>query len=61
MKHPILNNIIILLAGLVFGALLLRRNSLTEETAEQIGTSTKTVSATVDGKPVRSYILDKPQ
>ena len=53
--------LIILLAGLVFGALLLRRNSLTEETAERIGTSTKTVSATVDGKPVRSYILDKPQ
>lgn len=53
--------VIILLIGLAFGVLLLRRNSLLEGMTERIGYSEKTVSATVDGKPVRSYIMDQPQ
>ena len=53
--------LIFLLIGLGFGMFQLRRKGLAGETTERIGSSTKTVSATVDGKPVRSYIMDKAQ
>lgn len=50
---------IMIVCGL--GMMLRRRKVLQEETAERIGLSVKTISASVDGKPVCSYIMDKPQ
>ena len=53
--------LIYLFIGLGLGAILFRRKGLLGEATERISNSTKTVSATVDGKPVRSYIMDQPQ
>ena len=50
--------LIMLLIGVAFGALLLRRNALPEGNTQVIEPSVKTVRATVDGKPVRSYVAE---
>ena len=50
--------LLILLAALVFGSLILRNRTLPQGTAEMIEPSVKTVRASVDGKPVNSYIAD---
>ena len=43
-------------AVLVLGSLLFRRRTLVEGTAEVIEPANKAVQATVDGKPVHSYV-----
>ena len=49
--------LLIIAAALVLASLLYRRRSLLEDTAEMIGPANKTVKATVDGKPVHSYVI----
>jgi len=46
------------LIGVCIGMLLLRRNALPEGNTQVIEPSVKKVRATVDGKPVRSYVAE---
>ena len=50
--------LMIVIAALVLGTLLFRRNALPEGTDEIIGPGRKSVKAAVDGKPVHSYVLE---
>lgn len=50
--------LISIIIGFGLGALLLRRRNLAEGGAAAIGSAEKSVKATVDGKPVRSYVAD---
>ena len=47
----------IVIAALVLGSMLFRRGTLLEGSTEVIEPGTKTVKATVDGKPVHSYVM----
>ena len=49
--------LLLIAAALVLGSLLFRRNTLLESTAEVIEPASKAVKATVDGKPVYSYVM----
>ena len=49
--------LMIVIAALVLGTLLFRRNALPEGTDEMIGQGHKSVKASVDGKPVHSYCI----
>lgn len=51
--------LLIVIAALVLGSLLFRSNVLPEGTAKVTEPAKKAVKATVDGKPVHSYIADK--
>ena len=46
------------LIGVCLAMLLLRKNALPEGNTQVIEPSVKTVRATVDGKPVRSYVAE---
>ena len=48
--------LLLIVAALVLASLLFRRNTLLEGTTEVIEPANKTVKATVDGKPVHSYV-----
>ena len=48
--------LLILIATLVLGSLILRNRTLPQGTTEVIEPSVKTVRASVDGKPVYSYV-----
>ena len=50
--------LMIVIAALVLGTLWFRRNALPEGTDEIIGQGHKSVKASVDGKPVHSYVLE---
>lgn len=50
--------LMIVIAALVLGTLWFRRNALPEGTDEMIGQGHKSVKASVDGKPVHSYVLE---
>lgn len=47
----------IVIAALVLGSMLFRKGTLLEGSTEVIEPGTKTVKATVDGKPVHSYVM----
>jgi len=47
----------IVIAALVLGSMMFRRGTLLEGSTEVIEPGTKTVKATVDGKPVHSYVM----
>ena len=49
--------LLMICAALVLASLLLRRRALLEGTTEMIEPAGKTVKATVDGKPVHSYVM----
>ena len=49
--------LLVLIAALIFGSILFRRGTLLEGSTEVIEQGTKTVKATVDGKPVHSYVM----
>ena len=49
--------LLVVIAALVLGSILFRRGTLLEGSTEMIEPGTKTIKATVDGKPVHSYIL----
>ena len=51
--------LIAIMIGAAIGALLLRRKPLLEGAAGNIAPSVKKVRASVDGKPVYSYVMDK--
>jgi len=51
--------LIAIMIGVALGSLLLRRKTLLEGTTEVIEPAVKTVRASVDGKPVHSYVLDE--
>jgi len=53
--------LIAIMIGLAFGSLLLRRKTLATASAERIEPSVRTVRASVDGKPVHSYVMENPQ
>ena len=53
--------LIAIIIGLAFGSLLLRRKTLAAASAERIEASVRTVRASVDGKPVHSYVVDNPR
>jgi len=48
---------LLLIVILVLGAVMLRRTALPEGTAEAAEPSVRTVRASVDGKPVHSYVM----
>ena len=50
--------VIAIMIGLVIGSLVLRGRTLRAAATEVIEPSVKKVRASVDGKPVYSYILD---
>jgi hypothetical protein len=50
--------IIAIIIGLGIGSLLFRRRAMLEGNTAVIEPATRTVKATVDGKPVHSYIAD---
>ena len=50
--------LIAIIIGLGLGSLILRKRVLLEGNTMTIEPENKTVKATVDGKPVHSYILD---
>lgn len=50
--------LIAIIIGFGLGSLLLRRRTLLEGNTAVIEPTNKTVKATVDGKPVHSYIVD---
>lgn len=50
--------LLIVIAALVLGTMLLRRKTLLEGTNEVIEPANKIVKATVDGKPVHSYVIE---
>lgn len=49
--------LLMIVAALVLGSLLFRMRTLPEGPAEVIEPANKAVKATVDGKPVHSYVL----
>ena len=49
--------LLMMIAALALCALLFRKNTLPEGAAEVIEPANKSVKASVDGKPVHSYIL----
>ena len=49
--------LLILIAALVLGSMLFRRKTLLEGTTDVIEPANKVVKATVDGKPVYSYVM----
>ena len=51
--------LIAMMIGMVLGALLLRRKALVEGTTAMIEPTVKTVCASVDGKPVHSYVVEE--
>ena len=51
--------LLIVIVALVLGSMLLRRRALLEGNTEMIGPANKAVKATVDGKPVYSYVIDR--
>ena len=51
--------LIAIMIGIVLGSLLFRRKALVEGTTEMIEPTVKTVCASVDGKPVHSYVLEE--
>ena len=53
--------LMILVALLALGWLVSRRMTLAEAGTERISRPEVTVRATVDGRRVRSYIMDRPQ
>ena len=50
--------LIAVIIGIGLGSLLLRRKTLTEGSAAAIRPEEKSINATVDGKPVRSYVVN---
>ena len=48
--------LLIVIVALVLGTMLFRRNTLLAGTTEAIEPANKIVKATVDGKPVHSYV-----
>ncbi len=48
--------LLVIAAALVLGSLLFRRKTLPEGTAGAVEPAGKAVQATVDGKPVHSYV-----
>ena len=50
--------LLIVIAALVLGSLLFRSNVLPEGTAKVTEPAKKAVKATVDGKPVHSYVAE---
>lgn len=50
--------LLIVIAALVFGTMLFRGKTLLEGTNEMTGQGNKIVQATVDGKPVHSYVAE---
>lgn len=50
--------LIAVIIGFGIGSLLLRKRFLVEGGTEAVRPAEKTVNATVDGKPVRSYVAD---
>ena len=52
--------LLIVIVALVFGSLIFRNRAVLEgTTAEAIESSVKTVRASVDGKPVHSYVMEQ--
>ena len=51
--------LIAIIIGLCLGSLLFRKRVLLEGNTMTIEPTNKTVKATVDGKPVHSYIVDE--
>ena len=51
--------LIAVIVGFALGSLLLRRKPLPEGTTGNIAPSVKKVRASVDGKPVYSYVMDR--
>ena len=52
--------LLIVIVALVFGSLIFRNRTVLEgTTTEVIEPSVKTVRASVDGKPVHSYVLEQ--
>jgi len=49
--------LLIVIVALVLGTMLFRRNTLLAGTTEAIEPASKIVKATVDGKPVHSYVM----
>ena len=49
--------LLIVIVALVFGTMLFRRNTLLAGTTKAIEPANKIVKATVDGKPVHSYVM----
>ncbi len=50
--------LIAVIVGFALGSLLLRGKALPEGSASALEATDRTVKATVDGKPVHSYIAD---
>ena len=50
--------LIAIIIGIGLGSLLYRRKAMLEGNAAAIEPAARTVKATVDGKPVQSYIAD---
>lgn len=51
--------LIAIIIGFGLGSLLFRKRALLEGNTVTIEPANKTVKATVDGKPVHSYVLDE--
>ena len=49
--------LMIVIVALVLGSMLFRRRALLEGTTDVIEPANKVVKATVDGKPVYSYVM----
>ena len=56
-KRGMKEMLLILIAALVLGSMLFRRRTLLEGTTDVIEPANKVVKATVDGKPVYSYVM----